>query len=111
MHSLPEKDMADILQQNNNVDIARFGYVVQMFHKNSRYNYGNTDLTNSNDIINLYNVMIRLQITDRSTYLTDMSEYMSRHYPLLDIMTIRMWADNKDEIASHIHKYINAVTI
>lgn len=111
MHSLPEKDMADILQQNNNVDIARFGYVVQMFHKNSRYNYGNTDLTNSNDIINLYNVMIRLQITDRSTYLTDMSEYMSRHYPLLDIMSIRMWADNKDEIASHIHKYINAVTI
>lgn len=111
MHSLPEKDMADILQQSPDLDIALFGYVVQTFHKNSRYNYGNTDLTNSNDIINLYNVMIRLQITDRSTYLTDMSEYMRRHYPLLDIITIRMWADNKDEIASHIHKYINAVTI
>ena len=109
MHSLPEKAMADILQKSPNLDIARFGYVVQIFHKNSRYNYGNTNLTNSNDIINLYNVMIRLQITDRSTYLTDMCEYMTRHYPLLDIMTIRMWADNKDEITKHIHKYINAV--
>jgi len=109
MHSLPEKDMANILSQSPDLDIALFGYVVQTFHKNSRYNYGNTDLTNSNDIINLYNVMIRLQLTDRSNYLTDMSEYMSKHYPLLDIMSIRQWADNKDDIARHIHKYINAV--
>jgi hypothetical protein len=111
MHSLPDKAMADILQQNDNVDIARFGYVVQLFHKNSRYNYGNTDLTNSDDNINMYNVMMRLQITDRSNYLTDMSEYMDKHYPLIAIMSVHIWADNKDDIAKHIHKYINAVTI
>ena len=111
MHSLPDKAIADILQQSNDVDIARFGYVLQTFHKNSRYNYGNTDLTNSNDIINVYNVMIRLQITDRSTYLNDMSEYMTKHYPLIDLLSLRVWAENNDAITSHIHKYINAVTI
>ena len=96
---------------SSNIDIARFGYVLKLFHENTRYNYSNTALTDSNDNINMYNVMMRLQITDRSTYLTDMSEYMSKHYPLIDIMSISQWSDNKDKIAKHIHKYINAVTI
>ena len=81
------------------------------YHKNIRYNYGNNDLTNSNDIINVYNVMMRLQITSRSTYLTDMSEYMTRNYPLLDTITLRQWSDNNDAIHDHIHQYIKAVTI
>jgi len=110
-YSLPEKEMANILMSSSNIDIARFGYVLKLFHENTRYNYSNTALTDSNDNINMYNVMMRLQITDRSTYLTDMSEYMSKHYPLIDIMSISQWSDNKDKIAKHIHKYINAVTI
>ena len=111
MHSLPEDNLAKILTQSDNVDIARFGYVVNIHHKNSRYNYGTTQLSNSNDIINVFNVMIRLQITDRSNYLTDMCEYMSKYYPLLDLISIRVWAKNQDQVDKHIHKYINAVTI
>ena len=111
MHSMLEDNIAKVLMQSNNVDIARFGYVVNTFHKNSQYNYGNTQLSNSNDIINVYNVMFRLQLANRSNYLTDMCNYINKHYPLLDLISLRMWAENQDQVDKHIHKYINAVTI
>jgi hypothetical protein len=108
---VPDREIADILSQSDNIDIAQFAKVVQTFHKNSRYNRGNADLANSNDIINVYTVMTQLQLTDRSTYLTDMCKHITLYYPLLDIITIRSWADNKKDIANHIHKYIKTTTI
>ena len=50
--------------------------------------------------------MIRLQITDRSTYLNDMSEYMTKHYPLIDLLSLRVWAENNDALPQ-IHQRSN----
>ena len=109
--SIPDREIAKVLSKSDNVDIANYGDVLITHHKNVRYSYGHTDLSNGNDIINMYAVMFRLKVADRSTYLTDMSEYMTRNYPLLDTIVLRQWSDNNDAIHDHIHKYINAVTI
>ena len=110
-HGLYNKELSETLSQSTNIDIARYGYVLSTYHKNLYYNYGNYKLRSGNEIINLFKVMIRLQITDQSSYLNDMHDYMNRHYPLLSYISIPHFSSNKDQIDTHIHKYIDSVTI
>lgn len=110
-HSNYDRELADILANSIDVDIARYGWVLQNYHRNSNYSYGQSHVSDKHNLTNLFSVLYRLQLVERSDYLKDMSEYMTRNYPLLDTITIRSWADNKDQIAKHIHRYINAVTI
>lgn len=110
-HNNYDTDIANIIANSTNIDIARYGYVLQHYHKHSNYSYGQAQLSNRSELINMFSVLYRLQLVERSTYLKDMSEYMTRNYPLLDTVTIRSYANNKADVAKHIHTYINAVTI
>ena len=110
-HSNYDRELADIIVNCDNQDIANYGRVLVHYHKNSSYYHGQTQLSDRYNLTNLFSVLYRLKLVERSEYLKDMSEYMTRNYPLLDTVTIRTWAENKNDIANHIHKYINAVTI
>jgi hypothetical protein len=106
-----DPELANIIVNCDNQDIANYGRVLIHYHKNSSYYHGQPHISDRHNLTNLFSVLYRLKLIERSEYLLDMSKYMTRNYPLLDTVTIRSWAENKNDVANHIHKYINAVTI